>query len=595
MVGISGSSAEPAAKNAATWAVLQSPVSAAASTGWGSVDLLVRAVLLLLTVALALVSGTLTGILPWLLGLAALVVLFRLASRWWPAADVGIGLEVLVVCLAVIHTGWGDSPVVAYLPAPVFAAGLAARNRGAALTTAFASMILLFGAPLLDVGGPTSRGASPAIFEWILLALALGMFAAFSQRLTTQPLLTPAQEGYAQAYRLLGQLRSLTRRMPGALDLQVTAEDLLTRSQELSGAERAAVFTYSPAGHLVPRAVRGMSRVPWPDPASQQGPLAAALATRSPVLDIRRPDASGRRTGSALLVCPMLAEQQVVGVLALESATLDAFDEDVLAALVELAGEEAVRLEAAVLFEELAASTTLEARERLAGEMHDGVAQELASFGYELDGLKAELTASPELAKRVGDLRGVLTQLMSDLRLSITDLRSSVDPGRGLGTALTRYVRAAGSGSALTVHLSLQETGFRLPSDVEVHLLRIAHEAIHALRRRSNAQNLWVSLTVEPPHAQLIVEHDGDTAGPGEVWSTRTLALVEERVRAVRGSLAITRRALQGEAIIVRVGADVRPDADPSPAGAEVAGQDDRSREGGATSPKTASPPLVAP
>lgn len=573
---------------------LMEPSDTTTSATWTSVDLVVRALLLLLTAALAVLSHSLAAVLPWLVGLICLVVIFRLPRRSTPATDISIGLEVLVVCLAVIHSGWSDSPVVAYLPAPVFAAGLVARNRGAVLATVLASIVLLLGAPLLD-STRASLGTSPAILEWVFLALAFGMFAAFSQRLATRPLLTPAQEGYTQAYRLLAQLRSLTRRMPGALDPQVTAEDLLTRCLEISGAERAAVFTYSSTGHLVPRAVRGMSRVPWPDPGAQQGPLAKVLATRSPVLEVRQPDDTGRRSGSALLVCPMIAEQEVVGVLALESSTLDAFDEDVMVTIVELAGEEAVRLEAAVLFEELAASTTLEAREHLAGEMHDGVAQELASFGYELDELKAQLTASPELAGRVGDLRGVLTQLMSDLRLSITDLRSSVDPGRGLGTALTRYVRAAGAGSALAVHLSLQETGFRLPSEVEVHLLRIAQEAIHALRRRANAENLWVSLTVEPPLAQLVVEHDGDTTSTGPVWSARTLALVEEHVQAVRGSLAVTARDPQGEAMAVRVGADRRPDIDPSVRNAEVLGRDDRVGKGGAASPDSATTPLMAP
>jgi signal transduction histidine kinase len=142
--------------------------------------------------------------------------------------------------------------------------------------------------------------------------------------------------------------------------------------------------------------------------------------------------------------------------------------------------------------------------------MHDGVAQDLAFLGYRLDSLRPKAAkADPELGAAISELRGEITELISNLRLSITDLRTSVTTDRGLGAALTSYVRAAGTGRQLTVHLSLKESPFRLPADREVVLFRIAQLVTQDVREKGDADNLWVTLRVDPPSAHLRVEHDG--------------------------------------------------------------------------------------
>ena len=55
----------------------------------------------------------------------------------------------------------------------------------------------------------------------------------------------------------------------------------------------------------------------------------------------------------------------------------------------------ALRLETALLFSEVRAIATAEERRRLAREIHDGIAQELASLGYVVDDLSAEVATSP--------------------------------------------------------------------------------------------------------------------------------------------------------------------------------------------------------
>jgi signal transduction histidine kinase len=148
----------------------------------------------------------------------------------------------------------------------------------------------------------------------------------------------------------------------------------------------------------------------------------------------------------------------------------------------------------------------------------------------------------PAFGERVADLRRELTGLISNLRLSITDLKTSVSPERGLGAALGAYIRAISTGRQLTVHLSLQESPFRLPSDREVALFQLAQLIAQDVRQRGTARNLWVNLTVDPPSARLVVEHDGPT-GP--------LALTEvaSAVERLGGSVAVRSRPEGGSIV----------------------------------------------
>ena len=160
-----------------------------------------------------------------------------------------------------------------------------------------------------------------------------------------------------------------------------------------------------------------------------------------------------------------------------------------------------------LLFGEIRTMATLQERRRLAREIHDGIAQELASLGYLVD----ELAERPAAASPA-DLRGLrdeITRVVTELRLSIFDLRSEVRPDTGIGEALSNYARSVGTGSGLVVHLVLDESGGRLRVEAEAELLRIAQEAMNNARKHSGGRNLWVTCTVRPPHAEIEVLDDG--------------------------------------------------------------------------------------
>ena len=146
-------------------------------------------------------------------------------------------------------------------------------------------------------------------------------------------------------------------------------------------------------------------------------------------------------------------------------------------------------------------------RQRLARDIHDGVAQEIVALGYLVDEIE-DTSAEADTLRTAATLRQEISRLTSELRMSIFDLRHEVDQ-RHLSGALAAYVREVSAGTGLRVHLVLDEHGGPLSPRTESELLRIAQEAIGNVRRHAQAQNLWVTFATDGSSLCLEIADDG--------------------------------------------------------------------------------------
>jgi signal transduction histidine kinase len=104
------------------------------------------------------------------------------------------------------------------------------------------------------------------------------------------------------------------------------------------------------------------------------------------------------------------------------------------------------------------------------------------------------------------------------------------------------------------VHLVLDEAPNRLPVDAETELLRIAQEAITNARKHANAENLWVTCSVNPPRATLRIEDDGGGLGKPRTDSFG-LEVMRERAERVGAKLTVQNRDDGGTSVEVTLGA----------------------------------------
>ena len=461
--------------------------------------------------------------------------------------------ESVLTAVGIVATADPSLPLLVCLPSTTIAAGLSRGYLGTAVTGGAAAAILLVGRALRSDEPQVAAAFSSLAAQWILVALVSGILAARIHGLSTVP---TTQDRYAEAHRLLAQLRGVTRGLAGSLDPGTVAQTLLERATVTSGAAHGAVLLHVGGDQLVPLALHGYRRVPWRANLAEDGPITRAWLAGAPVVDRRQPDPDGGRAGSTLLVLPILVDRNRVGVLTLEWRLPSTFDTEHLPELQALVADSALPLETAALFDELRIAAATEERSRLAREMHDGIAQDLAFLGYQLDALTAVLRRSgvDEAVEQARALRGHITSLISDLRLSISDLRSSVGPGRGLGAALSEYARSAGTSSGIRVHLSLKEGSTRLPADTEVQLLRIAHEAVGRARRRPGTRNLWVTLDADPPQASLVVEDDAPNTDESIANGETAARSMDERALKLGARFRAEHRLPTGNRISVDVG-----------------------------------------
>jgi len=197
-------------------------------------------------------------------------------------------------------------------------------------------------------------------------------------------------------------------------------------------------------------------------------------------------------------------------------------------------------------------SATVEERRRLAREMHDGVAQEMASLGYFVDSLLDQEPDDSTRALQLRLLRDRLTMVVGEVRRSVQTLRTEIGESDSLGTAIGALARHLSASSGIPIHLTLDEKTTRLRREIESELLRIAQEAMTNAVRHSGATSISVQCSVAPPSAEIVVSDNGRGLGPGREDS-HGLEIMRERAALVDGRLTVAENTPHGTVVSIRL------------------------------------------
>ncbi|WP_025274888.1 sensor histidine kinase [Haloglycomyces albus] len=537
------------------------------ATYWRSRALWLRCPLIVLVLVLGLATTDAVDVLAWtgLLVLAAGPGALIYPNR--RLAVFGRFAEVAMILLATWATGPQPAWMLPYLVAPLVFAALNVRPDAAAPRRKWP--LESVGLALLAVVGLAIQYQSVLVAERPDYLVVVGVAVAFSfaaamvggwlghahftgHKETERP--------YEEAAALLTQLRVVARQLPGStLDPGGIASEIVDAAATVPQVDRVAVLAASSGRRMVVLAEKSPDRADWETSPQMNTMMADAWAGQKPQTGHL---SLSRSTVGAVssMVYPLVAEGRTVALVALESDDPLAITPVMVPRVDEVTRGAGLRLETALLFEEVRSMATTEERQRLAREIHDGIAQELAMLGYGIDNALLELPeGADEAASYLEDLRAEVTRLVTELRFSLFELRSNVDRKGGLASAIADFARTVGSSAGLRVHLSLDEGGARLPAGTEAELLRIAQEAITNARKHARAQNLWVTCEVDPPYARVEVTDDGQGLG-GEANEGRYgLAIMSERAERIRGSLEIRPREPQGTTVAVVLHASARP------------------------------------
>ncbi|MEV0663965.1 histidine kinase [Actinomadura luteofluorescens] len=215
------------------------------------------------------------------------------------------------------------------------------------------------------------------------------------------------------------------------------------------------------------------------------------------------------------------------------------------------------REHAAERFAERAVEAQEAERSRLSREIHDGIAQRLASLGFHLSAAERALPEHhPEGLAQIMMARRLCELAAAETRAAIGGLRPPVLDDLGLSAALATLAREAGDGSgahgALDVTVTVEgELEDELPDHVQTALYRIAQEAVGNSLRHASANRVDLLLEHSSDRVRLKVADDGSGFSMGDVLArggrgrrpdSYGLRGMRERAELLGGRVAVTSR-----------------------------------------------------
>ena len=274
-------------------------------------------------------------------------------------------------------------------------------------------------------------------------------------------------------------------------------------------------------GELLPRASSGKAAGVIGKARMQIGKGIAGLALeQGKVINVPEVDADPRFIAwedthgfKSLLVAPLLADGRRIGTISIQSRQAGAFsaaDENLIMALGTHA---AIAVKNAQLFARSEQLAITRERHRIASEIHDGLAQNLASLLMKVDFCLGLFDSDPQETKAIlAKVKALLQEIIRGIRLSIFALRPLDLEKLGLLPALRKYAREFEEQNELPVHLSIagEEAQSQVPPTHGYTLFGIIQEALNNVRKHAMASNVWMLLDLSTPDVvSLTIRDDG--------------------------------------------------------------------------------------
>jgi len=380
---------------------------------------------------------------------------------------------------------------------------------------------------------------SSSTLQWGVLAISLGLLGAWTAQLQikVQSQAEVASPAAHEAARLLRRLDALAGALDGGFDAPASAELLLDAVKAKIPGCRMAVLVGFGSEPAVPLALRGIDRLPWPDPTTADFVLGRVWRTGVAETGFWEAADHDRAIAAAAMRDP---DGERIGVVVVDRVANLAFSVADLAALVALAESHSANVDVAMIFTALRQRAAFEERERLAREMHDGIAQELVALGYRIDVTRRHAAAeAPHLAEALDDARADLSRVLTDLRLRIADLRLAVRPDQGLGAVVGARLQQFGAASGLTVGLRLNESTYRLPAHVETLIYRLVLDVLADARHAQGTTTVELRLDVNAPQAWMHISHDGVSALSASAFVDHPLTAVGAEILVQPGDTGV--------------------------------------------------------
>jgi len=180
-----------------------------------------------------------------------------------------------------------------------------------------------------------------------------------------------------------------------------------------------------------------------------------------------------------------------------------------------------------------------EERRNLARELHDGATQNLVALSLNMAQIRGTGADAPATAAMIDECMRLVEDCTNELRTISYLLHPPLLEELGLGRTLRGYVEGFGRRSGITITMTAPSDLERLGFDVELAVFRIVQEALSNIHRHSHSSTAHILLVRQASVLGLEISDQGRGIPPGKDMAGVGIAAMRERVRLLRGSLAV--------------------------------------------------------
>lgn len=274
------------------------------------------------------------------------------------------------------------------------------------------------------------------------------------------------------------------------------------------------------------------------------------------------------------LLCPVLTRGTLTGVIILgPKRNGNDYSEEESSLLLAMAGGAAVAMDNARIMGTLrqreraherllsrVVTAQEEERQRISGDLHDGVAQWLVRASYQTQVARVLASGTPDngLDKELEEIETTLRSSIAELRRVLSGLRPPVLDELGLPHALDRELaslREAGIESSMKV----DGDPVRLPDTMEIAIYRLVQEALNNVRRHSKANSVTVRLSFAVDQLHIQVQDNGVgfnvSRALNDAASSDSMGLLgmKQRVESLGGEFQVESQEGAGTSVMLQL------------------------------------------
>ena len=214
----------------------------------------------------------------------------------------------------------------------------------------------------------------------------------------------------------------------------------------------------------------------------------------------------------AVIYAPLLIDEELVGCLIVTKTRTKSFTVEEITTIATIANQLAIFFKTRILFSEKEQRVLLEERNRIAHDIHDGIAQTLAGAVMKLDAsLKKIQTNTPEAIQLIEDSSNNLRKSLRDVRDSIYALKPYPTEQLGFLQAVEKKVSQLNRDPSLQMKIDFHIRGEKifLSSMTEKIMFKVFQESMQNCIKHALATKVNILLSFQADHVVLKISDNG--------------------------------------------------------------------------------------